>query len=47
MNIRSTLIVIVGALIILGICTFGVARNWSWLSAPHSGEFFDAMLAPG
>ncbi len=45
MNIRNTLIVIVGALIIVGICAFGVARNWSWLSAPQNSTAMQAAIA--
>lgn len=45
MNIRNTLIVILGAMIVVGICVFFVMRNWCWLSSPQNSTAMQAALA--
>lgn len=45
MKIRNIVIVILGALIIVGLCIFVVARNWSWLSSPQNSTAMQAAIA--
>lgn len=45
MSVRNMVTVIIGSLIIVGVCTFVVASNWGWLSSPENSTAMQAAIA--